>query len=83
MTNNSKKTKAERAKAENYRQARIAAVNKLKQQIIFQWQAKKKPVMFFFSSKGVDKDIVDLAVDELMQQYPGVYFVTTYSNDID
>lgn len=77
MINKQKLNRLEQVQAKTLRQAQIAAINKLKQWVVYQWQQKSKPAMLFFNANNVDENIVNQAVTELMEQYPGVYFVPT------
>ena len=81
MGNDKVPSRLQQVKNEAFRQARIAAVNKFKQSIVYQWQRKKQPAMFFFAANNIDRGIATEAVDELMEQYPGTYFLPTFEDD--
>ena len=78
MTNFNQNCSTAKLQCETSRLAHIAAVNRVKWVAFYQWQSKNQPNTFTFKSTEPDQSIVCEAAAQLMQQYPGVFFVPVF-----
>ena len=67
-------TKLKQLKNDNYSLAYIAAVNKLKQTVIYEWQTAGRPQVWFFEANVSDSVIALEAADQLSDKFCGVTF---------